>query len=164
MKVDRKVLAAIFVVLSTLQTLTIQQLVVADLPPEPFPLDKNINLTTPIKFIMPSSGAVVSGQYKKSINIYSSIGTPVYSAADGVVEKAGWNRGGYGNLIKIRHSNGSFTLYGHISKILVQVGQKVEQGEKIALMGNTGFSRKPNLYFAIEIPGKGKIDPMEFLR
>lgn len=98
-------------------------------------------------------------QVKKIANL---VGTPIYAAADGIVEKAGWNNGGYGNVVEIRHPDSSMTRYGHISKILVQPGQQVHQGETIAQMGSTGFSPKPQLHFEIHIPGKGTVNPMQF--
>jgi murein DD-endopeptidase MepM/ murein hydrolase activator NlpD len=80
------------------------------------------------------------------------IGSPVVASADGIVIIAkgngGWN-GGYGNYVVISHSNGTQTLYGHLSSTKVSVGQKVEQGQTIGLLGNTGKSTGPHLHFEI---------------
>jgi murein DD-endopeptidase MepM/ murein hydrolase activator NlpD len=80
------------------------------------------------------------------------IGAPVVASADGIVIIAkgngGWN-GGYGNYVVISHSNGTQTLYGHLSSTKVSVGQKVEQGQTIGLLGNTGKSTGPHLHFEI---------------
>lgn len=79
------------------------------------------------------------------------VGTPVRASADGTVLVAkgdGWN-GGYGNMVIIQHSNGSQTLYAHNSKVLVRVGEKVEQGDIIANSGNSGRSTGPHLHFEI---------------
>lgn len=74
------------------------------------------------------------------VDLASYSGAPIYAAAAGTVivsSSSGWN-GGYGNLIIISHNNGTQTVYGHLSKNLVTVGQRVKQGQNIALMGHTG--------------------------
>jgi murein DD-endopeptidase MepM/ murein hydrolase activator NlpD len=71
-------------------------------------------------------------------------GTPVRAAADGVVAQAGWH-GGYGKTVKLRHGRGIQTLYGHLSRIHVKAGQRVEQGELIGNVGTTGLSTAPHL-------------------
>jgi murein DD-endopeptidase MepM/ murein hydrolase activator NlpD len=71
-------------------------------------------------------------------------GTPVRAAADGVVLQAGWS-GGFGKVVKIRHGRGIQTLYGHLSRIQVRPGQRVEQGELIGNVGTTGLSTAPHL-------------------
>ncbi len=62
------------------------------------------------------------GRPHRGIDIANSTGTPVVASAEGTIEKAGWNKGGYGNLVEIRHPDGSTTRYAHNSKILVQPG------------------------------------------
>ena len=134
-------------------------------------LPKPIDETTTIAsgYIWPAKGVLTSGfgmrwgRMHKGIDVANSIGTPVYAAADGVIEKSGWNNGGYGNMVDIRHTDGSITRYGHNSKILVRVGQPVHQGETIALMGNTGFSTGPHSHFEVHPSGKGAVNPIAFL-
>ena len=78
-------------------------------------------------------------------------GTPVYSSADGVIIVArgsGWNSG-YGDNIMIKHNNGTTTVYAHLSKVLVTVGQIVSKGEIIGRVGNTGRSTGPHLHFEV---------------
>lgn len=75
-----------------------------------------------------------------------NIGEPIYAVFDGVVRVAQVN-GGYGNMILIRHYNNLETLYGHLSKIKVKVGQVVKAGDIIGYSGNTGFSTGPHLHF-----------------
>ncbi|MDQ2933147.1 MAG: peptidoglycan DD-metalloendopeptidase family protein [bacterium] len=85
------------------------------------------------------------------VDIAGAVGTPLYAAAAGKVilsSNSGWN-GGYGNLIIISHSNGTQTVYAHNSKNIVSVGETVEQGEKIGLMGSTGKSTGSHLHFEI---------------
>jgi murein DD-endopeptidase MepM/ murein hydrolase activator NlpD len=71
-------------------------------------------------------------------------GTPVRAAADGRVIAAGWD-GGFGNVVRIRHGRGVDTLYGHLSRVTVKRGQRVEQGELIGAVGSTGLSTGPHL-------------------
>ncbi|MEU1226884.1 M23 family metallopeptidase [Streptomyces sp. NPDC005828] len=98
------------------------------------------------------------------------VGTPVKAAAAGTVVKAGPNGGGdgpaYGNAIVIKHANGTYSQYAHLSKIQVHIGQKVGAGQQIALSGNTGNSSGPHLHFEIRTtPNYGSaVNPMSFLR
>ncbi|TAF08091.1 MAG: LysM peptidoglycan-binding domain-containing protein [Nostocales cyanobacterium] len=120
-------------------------------------------------YIWPAKGVLTSGygwrwgRMHRGIDVANSVGTPIYASAPGVVERAGWNRGGYGNLVDIRHPDGSLTRYAHNSRILVRVGQEVEQGTTIAAMGSTGFSTGPHLHFEIHPSGKGATNPIAFL-
>ncbi len=85
------------------------------------------------------------------IDIGAPVGTSVYASAAGTVivsSSSGWN-GGYGNLIIVSHSNGTQTVYAHLSKNLVSIGQTVAQGDKIGLVGATGKSTGPHLHFEI---------------
>lgn len=124
---------------------------------------------TETSYIMPAAGILSSGygwrwgKLHRGIDIASDIGTPIYAAADGVVEYAGWNSGGYGNMIEIRHSDGSMTRYAHADRLLATKGNQVEQGQVIAEMGSTGFSTGPHLHFEVHLPGKGAVDPLTYL-
>ncbi|HUG53600.1 MAG TPA: peptidoglycan DD-metalloendopeptidase family protein, partial [Vicinamibacteria bacterium] len=71
-------------------------------------------------------------------------GTPVRASANGVVKAAGWS-GGYGKMVRLRHANGYETLYGHLSRIRVRAGQRVEQGTVIGAVGATGLASGPHL-------------------
>ncbi|MDP4283015.1 MAG: M23 family metallopeptidase [Bacteroidota bacterium] len=95
------------------------------------------------------------------LDIKGPIGAPVKAMAEGKVEFAGKN-GGFGNCIKLKHANGFETLYGHLSKILVNVGQKVDIGQKIGNIGSTGRSTGPHLHYEVHRYGK-KINPESFL-
>lgn len=120
-------------------------------------------------YIWPAKGVLTSGfgqrwgRPHKGIDVANGTGTPIYASADGVIEKAGWNRGGYGNVVDIRHNDGSMTRYGHNSKVLVQAGQPVRQGDTIALMGSTGFSTGPHTHFEIHPSGRGAVNPIALL-
>ncbi|MEG4348742.1 peptidoglycan DD-metalloendopeptidase family protein [Microcoleus sp. LAD1_D5] len=120
-------------------------------------------------FIWPSKGVLTSGygwrwgRMHKGIDIAGPIGTPIVAASDGVVTYAQWNDGGYGYLVEITHPDGTETVYAHNSRILVQKGQRVAQGEQISEMGSTGFSTGPHLHFEIHPAGQGAINPMAVL-
>lgn len=85
-------------------------------------------------------------------------GTPARTVGDGVVSFAGV-QGGYGNVVIITHRNGHETLYAHLSKINVRVGQKVDQSDTIGLVGSTGWSTGPHLHFEFRVNGVHQ-DPM----
>ena len=87
-------------------------------------------------------------------------GTPIIAAGDGVVIKAGWDRGGYGNQTLIQHPNGYVTSYNHQSAIAkgVKEGAKVRQGQVIGWVGSTGQSTGPHLHYEVIVNGN-KVDP-----
>lgn len=82
-----------------------------------------------------------------------AIGDTVKSCFDGVVRIAKYNPGGYGNYVLIRHHNGLETLYGHLTKSTVRVGEIVQAGQLIGLGGNTGRSSGPHLHFEVRYEG-----------
>ena len=82
------------------------------------------------------------------IDIGAGHGTPIIAAEQGTVLLAGWNSG-YGNCVVIDHGGGLQTLYGHCSVVMVQAGQTVTRGQKIALVGSTGNSTGPHLHFEV---------------
>lgn len=120
-------------------------------------------------YIWPAKGVFTSGygprwgRMHKGIDIAAPVGTPIVAAAEGEVISAGWNSGGYGNLVKIRHFDGTVTLYAHNSKIHVRRGQFVQQGQHIANMGSTGFSTGPHLHFEIHPQGQKAVNPIALL-
>ena len=124
--------------------------------------------STNTAFIWPAKGVLTSGygmrwgRMHRGIDIANKIGTPIYAAATGVVEFEGKKRG-YGNLVDIRHLDGSLTRYAHNHKHFIDVGKKVQQGEIIAHMGNTGFSTGPHLHFEIHPSGKRAENPIAYL-
>lgn len=88
-------------------------------------------------------------------------GTSVYASSGGTVVRAGWGSG-YGYVVYIDHEDGRQTRYAHLSKILVKVGQKVKQNDKIALSGMTGNVTGPHLHFEILINGS-QVNPEKYL-
>jgi murein DD-endopeptidase MepM/ murein hydrolase activator NlpD len=97
----------------------------------------------------------------KGLDIKGPYGAPVKAMAKGVVEFAG-TRGGFGNCIILKHGNGFETLYGHLSKILVQADQKIDIGEQIGNIGSTGRSTGPHLHYEVHRNGQ-QINPQSFL-
>jgi murein DD-endopeptidase MepM/ murein hydrolase activator NlpD len=96
----------------------------------------------------------------EGLDIPKPYGTPVYPARTGRVIEAGWHEG-YGQLIEIRHPNGESTRYGHLSKILVRVGQVVERGKTlIGRVGSTGLSTGPHLHFEVRDKNGNAVNPM----
>jgi murein DD-endopeptidase MepM/ murein hydrolase activator NlpD len=121
-------------------------------------------------YIWPAKGLMTSGygwrwgRMHAGIDIAADVGTPIMAAADGVIEYSDWNSGGYGNLVEVRHADGSLTRYAHLNRSLVQVGQKVKQGEQIAEMGSTGYSTGPHLHFEVHAASDGgSVDPISYL-
>ncbi len=127
--------------------------------------DTVIALTTSSHlFSMPIYGKLFRGftYTHKGLDIDLDKGDTVDAAFDGVVRYAKYNRGGFGNLVIIRHYNGLETYYAHLSKILVACNQVVRAGDRIGLGGSTGRSRAPHLHFEIrykDIP----LDPLRVL-
>ena len=97
------------------------------------------------------------------IDLAGPVGTAIYATADGVVADAGYNKGGYGNLIKIDHGRGIETRYGHLSAILVSPGQRVVRGQQIARMGSTGRSTGSHLHYEVRIDGRA-VNPIPFMK
>ncbi len=106
----------------------------------------------------PTKGA---SSYHKGVDWAVPTGTAVMASSAGTVARAGWGSG-YGYVVYINHADGRQTRYGHLSKVLVSVGQKVSQGQKIALSGNTGVSTGPHLHFEILINGS-QVNPLKYL-
>ena len=115
-------------------------------------------------FVWPTSGSVTQffWAYHRALDIAAWIGNPVKAADGGTVISAGWNNTGFGNMILIDHHNGFVTRYGHLSKILVRVGQSVAQGQLIGLMGSTGNSTGPHLHFEVIYGGVNR-NPVNYL-
>ena len=119
-------------------------------------------------FIMPASGRLSSGfgarwgRTHQGIDIAGSYGSNIVAADGGTVIYAGYNSGGYGYLVKIDHGNGYQTYYGHNSRLLVSVGDKVAQGTVIAKMGSTGRSTGNHCHFEIRKNGVA-VNPLSYL-
>jgi len=119
-------------------------------------------------YVLPTVGRFTSGFGARwgvthyGIDLANSIGTPIYAVTDGVVEESG-PASGFGLWVVLRHPDGSHSVYGHINRSLVTVGQKVTAGQEIAEMGNRGQSTGPHLHFEIWAPNGTKINPVPWL-
>jgi murein DD-endopeptidase MepM/ murein hydrolase activator NlpD len=128
------------------------------------------------EFIWPAIGKVLSGfgwrtnpvlktwEHHNGIDIDVPTGTIVHAAAPGKVYFAGQDKdlSGYGTLVILQNANGYYSFYGHLSKVLVYVGQFVQEGQPIAESGDTGVSTGPHLHFEIR-NGEFPVDPMRYL-
>ena len=97
------------------------------------------------------------------IDLAGAYGTPIYATADGTVVRAGWNNGGYGNLVELDHGRGITTRYGHMSAILVHAGDHVKRGQQIGRMGSTGRSTGNHLHYEVRIDGR-PVNPIPFMK
>lgn len=133
-----------------------------------FDYQSALNATMPS--IWPTSGDVSSpyglrwggSDYHPGIDIANDAGTPIMATADGVVTDAGWNSGGYGNMVDIDHGNGFVTRYAHAQSVVVSPGQTVKKGEIIAYMGSTGYSTGPHLHYEVIVNGRA-VNPAGYL-
>jgi murein DD-endopeptidase MepM/ murein hydrolase activator NlpD len=116
------------------------------------------------RFVWPTAGYVTQGykRYHLALDIARAIGTPVKAADNGFIVSAGWSNDGYGNNIVIDHGNGYQTLYGHLNRIYVKVGDSVARGSEIGQMGSTGRSTGPHLHFEVRKNGV-RLNPLSFL-
>lgn len=101
-------------------------------------------------------------EFHEGIDFAAPMGTPIHAVAAGVVTWAG-PRGGYGNMVQIDHGDGFATRYGHAEKVLVHVGETVQRGDVIALVGSTGRSTGPHVHFEVLKNGH-EINPASFVR
>jgi murein DD-endopeptidase MepM/ murein hydrolase activator NlpD len=122
-------------------------------------------LASPLAFSRVTSGFAMrlhpllnSWRQHNGVDYGAPIGTPVRAVGDGVVEFAG-RQNGYGNVVELRHGNERSTLYGHLSRIDVRKGQRVEQGQRIGAVGMTGWATGPHLHFEFRIAGHQQ-DPL----
>ncbi|KNZ33279.1 MAG: peptidase M23 [Methylibium sp. NZG] len=116
-------------------------------------------LASPLEFSRTTSGFAmrmhpILNQWKQhnGVDYAAPRGTPVRVVGDGVVEFAG-QQNGYGNIVQIKHDKDRATVYAHLSRIDVEVGQRVEQGQHIGAVGATGWATGPHLHFEFKIGG-----------
>lgn len=123
--------------------------------------------TDRMRFGWPMHGEITSyygprdDEFHTGIDIAAVTGQAIRAALGGTVVEAGW-RGGYGLCVVIDHGNGLQTLYGHNSKLEVEIGDHVESGHLLALAGSTGYSTGPHLHFEILLNGF-PVNPMPWL-
>lgn len=108
-------------------------------------------------------GEVRSKSVHKGIDIAKNLGDSVNAALEGTVINAGYNNGGYGNLIIIQHRNNMKTYYAHLSDIYVNVGDIVKQDDIIGAIGSTGNSTGPHLHFELRVDNQ-PVDPIKYIK
>jgi murein DD-endopeptidase MepM/ murein hydrolase activator NlpD len=111
-------------------------------------------------------GYRIDPQYKvrkmhRGMDFTAKTGTPIYATGDGKILKVERKRSGYGYCVRINHGYNYVTLYGHMSKINVRLGQKVKRGDVIGYVGNTGKSSGPHCHYEVRKNGKA-INPVNF--
>ncbi|MCX5072935.1 M23 family metallopeptidase [Streptomyces sp. NPDC060334] len=127
-------------------------------------------------FVAPVEGSYVSTQYHAGggmwssgshtgIDFHAASGTSVHAVGAGTIVEAGYG-GAYGNNVVIKHNDGTYTQYGHMSSLDVSVGQQVTPGQQIGLSGSTGNSSGPHLHFEARTGSQygSDIDPIAYLR
>ncbi|MFD9477474.1 MULTISPECIES: M23 family metallopeptidase [Streptomyces] len=127
-------------------------------------------------FVAPVDGSYVSTQYHAGggmwssgshtgIDFHAASGTSVHAVGVGTVVEAGWG-GAYGNNVVIKHNDGTYTQYGHMTSLNVSVGEQVTPGQQIGLSGSTGNSSGPHLHFEARTGSQygSDIDPISYLR
>jgi murein DD-endopeptidase MepM/ murein hydrolase activator NlpD len=97
----------------------------------------------------------------EGIDVTAPMGSPIEAPAGGVVTDAGWESG-YGNTVTIDHGYGITTKFAHASKLLVKAGQRVQRGQRIALVGNTGLATGPHLHYEVHVNGR-PVDPLKYV-
>lgn len=145
--------------------------------PEPVPVAEPVPAPVPAPVLPPPPPAVVQpvagfltssygprwGTHHNGIDIGANLGTPIFSAAGGVVISAG-AASGFGQWVRVQHDDGTITVYGHVDTYLVSVGERVGTGQQIATVGNRGQSTGPHLHFEAWAPGGSQVDPLIWLR
>jgi murein DD-endopeptidase MepM/ murein hydrolase activator NlpD len=132
------------------------------------PVVREIAFETPVKgygINSPFGPRRLPGQAARNhegVDIAAPQGTAVYVAAEGSVARSGYDAGGYGRFVEIRHPNGMTTLYGHLSRLDVASGDRLGAGERIGLVGSTGRSTGPHLHFEVR-RGDRQINPVKVM-
>ena len=124
---------------------------------------------SPLRFRRPVSGPIGDrfgprgDRFHSGLDFTAGMGARTRAAAGGCVVMAGWDRGGYGNLVVLRHRFGVTTWYAHLSAITVRAGQCVAPGTLIGRVGSTGNSTGPHSHFEVRVRG-AVVDPLAALR
>lgn len=144
---------------SSLEAKLLQQSVLKDTLPNISPVSAAFNSSSYGWRIDPFNGEKA---FHEGLDFPAATGTPINAAAGGIVSFAG-QTADYGKLVKIDHGSGLETRYAHSSKVLVKVGDRVEKGQEIAEIGNSGRSTGPHLHYEIRLNGNA-LDPRQYLK
>ena len=126
-------------------------------------------LASPMEFSRVTSGFAMrmhpiaqTWRAHRGVDYGAPSGTAVRAVGDGVIDFSGWQNG-YGNVVQIKHGGNRSTLYAHLSRADVKLGQVVEQGQRIGAVGSTGWSTGPHLHFEFRVDGQHQ-DPQQVAR
>ena len=126
-------------------------------------------LASPVEFSRITSGFAMrlhpilqTWRAHNGVDYAAPAGTPAHAVGDGIVDKAGWQNG-YGNVVEVKHAADRSTVYAHLSKIDVKLGQRVTQGQQLGQVGATGWATGPHLHFEYRVAGQYQ-DPVVIAR
>ena len=145
--------------LSLLESMLLQQSVSKDMLPSKMPVSAAYNSSSYGWRVDPFTGQMA---FHEGLDFLAETGTPIRAAASGIVLSAE-RTPDYGNIVKIDHGSGVETRYAHTSKMLVKAGDRVEKGQVIAEVGNTGRSTGAHLHFEVRLNG-ASLDPRNYLK
>jgi len=133
------------------------------------PVTREIRFEAPLKgypinsrFGMRRLGGEGAARPHNGVDMAAPTGTSVFSAAEGVVTRTGYQPEGYGHFVEVAHPNGMTTLYAHMSRVDVATGMAVSGGDRLGLVGSTGYSTGPHLHFEVRRGGT-PINPLRVL-
>lgn len=124
--------------------------------------------TCPVGLAPPVAGSYTDlfgprgNRFHTGLDYRAPSGSLVSASAAGRVTFAGWSSGGWGNLVTIAHAGGTRTLYAHLSRVAVRIGQRVETGQRVGRVGSSGQSTGPHLHFEVRLRGAA-VDPLSGL-
>lgn len=121
-----------------------------------------ISLVAPVAIAPSDLFGPRGNRFHTGLDYPAASGTPVVAAASGRVTFAGWSLGGWGRLVTISHPGRTRTLYAHLSRVGVRVGQRVQAGSRIGRVGSSGQSTGPHLHFEVRLRGAA-VDPLPAL-
>jgi murein DD-endopeptidase MepM/ murein hydrolase activator NlpD len=127
--------------------------------PQGLPLDINTEITS--DFGKRTNPFGYNQEFHDGLDFAGKTGDPVLATASGTVIEAGWGNG-YGQYVALDHGNGYTTLYAHLSEISIELGDELDRGQTLGLLGSTGRSTGPHLHYSI-FKNDEAIDPQPFL-
>lgn len=130
--------------------------------PSIFPVDQVEGVGISSKFEKMINPITKKEVFHKGIDIKAPEGTSIFATADGTILKARYSDKGYGNVIYIEHADNYVTVYAHMKDFSVRVGQKVEKGDVIGTIGNTGMSTAPHLHYEVRKSDENQ-NPMDYI-
>lgn len=145
--------------LNVLEAMLLQQNLQKNTIPTSRPVDVGYNSSSFGWRVDPFTGKMA---FHEGLDFMAESGTPIYAAASGIVTQVS-STPDYGNMVKLDHGAGLETRYAHADRILVSPGDRVEKGQRIALVGNTGRSTGAHLHFEVRLNGVA-LDPRKYLQ